>query len=361
MVVWGAMSILTGICHDFVGALMTRFFLGFVEAAFFPGSLLLLSMWYKREELGLRIAVLFCGNILSNAFGSLFAAGILDTMEGKLGQAAWRWLFFIEGSLTIFFACLALFILPNFPHNTRGLTDVERKLAVLRMQEEDASIGETSQGNTGTSGLRLALTDWKTWWYAMAMTVRIMALSFNLFLPTLAATMGYGRTVTLLMCAPPYIFATLFSFAYCRISDKLQIRFNLMAVSEGAGILGFIIAMSTMNIGARYFSLFLMAQSFSGLIISYAWMNSSFYWPPSRRAAAIAFINAFSQLGDIAGSYIWPTNYGPSYRYSYGICIVASGVSIIMSWVFRRHLSKLNKALEREVTEGKGGAYRFPL
>jgi MFS family permease len=73
-----------------VGALLTRFFLGFVEAAFFPGALFLLSKWYKREELGLRIALLYCGNIVSNAFGALLASGILDGMQGTPGHAAWR-------------------------------------------------------------------------------------------------------------------------------------------------------------------------------------------------------------------------------------------------------------------------------
>jgi MFS family permease len=91
MVVWGVISCLTGITHNFTGALLTRFFLGFVEAAFFPGALYLLSKWYTKKELGLRNAILFCGNLLSNAFGGLLAAGILDGMQGKLGHAAWRW------------------------------------------------------------------------------------------------------------------------------------------------------------------------------------------------------------------------------------------------------------------------------
>ena len=33
--------------NSFVGALLTRFFLGFVEAAFFPGALFLLSKWVR--------------------------------------------------------------------------------------------------------------------------------------------------------------------------------------------------------------------------------------------------------------------------------------------------------------------------
>lgn len=76
--------------HSFVGALMTRFFLGFVEAAFFPGALFLLSKWYKRNELGLRTALLYCGSLISNGFGALIASGILDGMDGVAGKAAWR-------------------------------------------------------------------------------------------------------------------------------------------------------------------------------------------------------------------------------------------------------------------------------
>lgn len=78
---------------SFIGALLTRFFLGFVEAAFFPGALFLLSKWYTRKELGVRTAVLSCGSLISNAFGSLIASGILSGMEGKLGHAAWRCVF----------------------------------------------------------------------------------------------------------------------------------------------------------------------------------------------------------------------------------------------------------------------------
>ncbi|EGO19879.1 hypothetical protein SERLADRAFT_453200 [Serpula lacrymans var. lacrymans S7.9] len=325
MIVWGVISILTG--QFFVGALLTRFFLGFVEAAFFPGSLFLISKWYKRKEVGLRTALLYCGNIISNAFGALVASGILDGMQGKLGDAAWRWLFYIEGSLTVFVAICAIFILPDFPRNTSWLTPQERRLAIKRMEEDLVNSdpeGEASQAN----GLKLALTDWKVWWFAFALCLQIVAVSFNMFFPTLSATMGFNPTVT--------------------HSDRVGRRFEYIVGSEIVGIIGFIIAMSTMNTAARYVSLFLMAQSYAGLIVFYAWMSNSFPWPSSKRAVSIAFINAFSQLGNIAGSYIWPSNWGPSYRYSYGICIATSGLSIIMCWIFREHLSSLNKKMASE-------------
>ena len=106
MALWDLISILTGVSHDFIRALLTRFFLGICECAFFPVScqwrifrtcshgiaaLLPPSKWYKRSELGLLTAVLACGTTLSNAFGSLITSMILDGMEGVLGCSVWRW------------------------------------------------------------------------------------------------------------------------------------------------------------------------------------------------------------------------------------------------------------------------------
>lgn len=162
MVLWGILSVLTGMTHNFGSALLARFLLGFVEAAFFPGALFLLSKWYTKKELGLRTAILFCGNLSSNAFGGLLAAGVLDSMQGKLGYAAWRWLFFIEGALTIVVAIIAIFVLPDFPATTPWLTPAERRLAERRM-EEDAGADE-EKFSSSMDGLWMAFGDWKVWW-----------------------------------------------------------------------------------------------------------------------------------------------------------------------------------------------------
>lgn len=58
-----------------------------------PGALFLLSKWYTKRELALRTAILYLGNLSSNAFNGLIASGILANMQGVLGHAAWRWLF----------------------------------------------------------------------------------------------------------------------------------------------------------------------------------------------------------------------------------------------------------------------------
>lgn len=340
----------------------TRFFIGFTEAAFFPGAWFLISKWYTRRELSQRTALLSCGSLISNAFGSLIASGILDTMEGRLGYAAWRWLFFIEGGLTVAVALVSMFILPDFPENSSNWLSLELQALAQRRMAEDAGMDEDLHvKRRSTAGLFMALSDWKVWWLAFTLTSIVMSLSFNAYFPTLAETMGYGRTLTLLLCAPPWFFATFAGFAVSRHSDHAGERFWHIVAPIFLGQLGFLLAMSTMNIVARYISLFLMAQSYAGFITYLSWASGTIR-PAHKRAVALAFINMVSSFGNIAGSYIWPSKWGPSYRTSYSICIFASTLGILLCFMFRQHLAFLNATAERreaEMDEPKG--YRYLL
>ena len=45
--------------HSFRSIMAVRFFIGIVEGPFLPGLIFLLSCWYKKEELGKRIAFMY--------------------------------------------------------------------------------------------------------------------------------------------------------------------------------------------------------------------------------------------------------------------------------------------------------------
>ncbi|TFK43577.1 MFS general substrate transporter [Crucibulum laeve] len=368
MVIWGLLSIATGFTTNFLGALVTRFFLGFVEAAFFPGALFLISKWYKRNELSQRTALLSVGSLISNAFGSLIASGILDTMEGRLGYSAWRWLFFVEGALTVFVATCAVFILPDFPETSCSwLTPAELALARRRILEDAGpnlrhSLFDGKVKQSPWSGLRLAVKDWKVWWLAVTLTAMAVSLSFHAYFPTLCGTMGYNPTLTLLLCVPPWIFATFVALFVSRRSDELGERCLHIVVPIYVGLLGFVMSIVTMNIVVRYISLFLMAQSYAGFICFLAWTSSSVSHPPEKRAVALALINCVSQLGNVAGSYMWPSAWGPSYNKSYTICIATSALTVVLCFHFRRHLESLNADAERfEVERGTNKGSRYML
>lgn len=115
------------------------------------------------------------------------------------------------------------------------------------------------------------------------------------------------------------------------------------------GFIGFIISMATLNTAARYVALFLQAGSYAGFIVVYSWISSSFPRPPAKRAVALALVNAFSQLGNVAGMYVWdlPEN---GYRKSYGIVTAMFGVAVVGFWLFRMILVNLNKKLESRDT-----------
>ncbi|KAG2338781.1 MFS general substrate transporter [Suillus weaverae] len=360
MLVWGAISVLTGF---FTGAVLARFFLGFAEGPFYPGSLFLVSRWYKRDELALRVTVVSCGIPISNAFGSLIASGILQGMQGKLGHAAWRWLFFIEGGITMFVAICAMFILPDFPHNTRWLTPEERALAISRLAKDGHGRVDVKE-RTSTQGLWDALSDWKVWGFVAAYIAQLLGQSFFAYFPTLSATMGYNTTISLLLCAPPWVLSTIGSFALSRYSDKKQKRYIYFAASNAVTVLGFVISICTMNTAARYLSLFLMAQVNAGYMVFWGWVNNTFTGEPAKRAVAVALVNALAQAGNIAGSYAWQSRWGPTYRYSYAVCIAALGVSTGICGGMHMHLKRLNeqnarKERDNESVEGSTTGFRY--
>ena len=72
-------------------------------------------------------------------------------------------LFFIEGSLTMVVALIAVFVLPDFPSTShRWLSPMEVRLAEKRM-EEDAGVGDEGQTEAKSQGTVLfdALKDWR--------------------------------------------------------------------------------------------------------------------------------------------------------------------------------------------------------
>ena len=53
-----------------------------------------------------------------------------------------------------------------------------------------------------------------------------------------------------------------------------------------------------------------MAQSYAGYVCALAWIPNTIPRPPSKRAVALALINAVTQLGNISGSYMFPDPWG---------------------------------------------------
>lgn len=108
MMAWALVSCLTALVRDYTGLVLTRFFLGVVEAPYYPGALYILSIFYSRKELATRISILYSGNIMATAFAGLIAAGVFEGLDDVAGLAGWRWLFILQGAVCSGQSCCLL-------------------------------------------------------------------------------------------------------------------------------------------------------------------------------------------------------------------------------------------------------------
>nr|XP_018262216.1 uncharacterized protein I303_05232 [Kwoniella dejecticola CBS 10117]OBR84374.1 hypothetical protein I303_05232 [Kwoniella dejecticola CBS 10117] len=346
MMCWGAVSACTGVVTSFQGAVLCRFFLGFAEAPLFPGALFLLSRWYTREELGKRVTGLWMANFISNALNGLISAGILAGTEGKLGHRGWRWLFWIDGGMTVLIAFLTIPILPDFPHNDRWLSASDRALAQKRLTLETGEADDDAQLSAARVAW-LCITDPKAWLFVFSLFGQGVALSFQQFFPTLLSTLGYDATKTLLLTAPPWVLAGIVAYVNAYVSDKRGRRFEHLIGPYCVAIIGFIIAATTTATAPRYISMFLMAIANAGYLLNFPWISAVFPRPPAKRAAVLAMVNSLGNLGTVAGSYVFPTKWGPSYAKTWAIMCACFVFGILMLLVLRMWFARLNRKMDK--------------
>ncbi|KAM0327550.1 hypothetical protein ACHAQA_005841 [Verticillium albo-atrum] len=354
MVVWGVLCACSGAAQNFVGLLITRFFLGFVEAAFYPGALATLSAWYVRDELGVRTGLFYCGSMLSGAFSGLIAAGITDNMDGTLGLLAWRWIFILEGAITVVIAIGAFFILPDFPANTKWLTDEERALAMWRMEVDAAGEEDWTSSSKQPlfDGFKMIMRDPKNWILVVIVYGAASSIAINSFFPTVVASMGRDRITTLLLTSPPYLLACITCAGVAWNADRTRERYWHTVVPLGCSLAGFVISAAATGIGPRYFGAMIMLPGiYTGFNMSMVWTANTIYRPAAKRAAAVAFNNAFSTICSIYGSYLYPNNAGPRFVLAFSVNAAMALMAICASTVLHFYLKRENRKLELKEQE----------
>ena len=149
MVAWGTVMTLMGIVQDFKGLLLARLFLGVAEAGLYPGVAYYITLWYLRTEAQFRQAMFFSAASVAGAFSGLLAFAIAK-MDGVGGYEGWRWIFILEGILTVVVAVVAFFTIYDFPETAEFLTPAERAWVVHRLKyqgsEKSGHMVAESQG-----------------------------------------------------------------------------------------------------------------------------------------------------------------------------------------------------------------------
>ncbi|KAF7357683.1 Retrograde regulation protein 2 [Mycena venus] len=284
MAVWGVVSAATGAVQSFVGLLLCRFFLGFVEAVFFPGALYYLSMFYNRKQYTLRVALLYSGSQLGNAFGGLFAVAILKA-DGQHGIEGWRWLFIVEGVATVGIALILMLILPNSMATVTGLSTIERDWLAWNF-ESDQGQRDNKDELSGWKAFKMAAVDPKTYLLMGTLHMTYVAATVTSFFPSVVSTLGYSRNITYVLTAPPYLLCVVIMIINSIHSDRTQERYWHIVVPLVFTTISNIIAISTLNTAARYVSMMMMPGSFYGAtVVILSWVAGSLTQPAVKRAA----------------------------------------------------------------------------
>ncbi|KAI2626737.1 nicotinamide mononucleotide permease [Hypoxylon sp. NC1633] len=352
MAAWGVISALVAVVTSFGGLLATRICLGMVEAIFFPGALYFLSLFYNRQQFAFRTAILYSGSQLGNAFGGLFAIGILR-LDGSHGISGWRWLFLIEGVATTGLAIVFAFILPNSNKKIMGLSQIECEY-VQWNYAKDIGQADNNKEMTALQGLKMAVADPKTWLFVGILYATYIVGAVVQFFASVVQGLGYDRTTSLALTAPPFVLCVFCMLINGYHSDVKQERFLHIVIPLTITLIANIIAVSSLNTAARYVAIMLLPASFySAAIVILSWITGSLSQPSVKRAAAIALINALCNTPNIWCSYLY---YGaPRYVTAFIVNLAATVLAIAFAVATVIYLKRQNGKLNRGVDIGKNG------
>lgn len=357
VVIWGTISAATAAVKTYGQLLAVRAVLGAAEAVFFPGAIYYLSAWYTKTELGKRIASLYIAQQVGNAFGGLFAAGILQ-LDGAHGIRGWQWLFIIEGSATVGIGVICTCFMPEFPYNSRILTPLERDLAVWRV-ESGAGAAEGTEKEAILKSFCKALSDPKLLILIFCNLLSQAQGSIANYFPTLVASLGFNRTVSLLLTAPPYVLAAAVYYALMWYSDRKNTAFPLILLCISISIVMYAITMSTLNVGARYFTMMILPFASVGpQLLLYKTINLHLARPVSKRAAASALVNAIGGTSNIWASYLYyaPPRFFAAFGTLAGCAVLFAITIVCYRWLVLRENKRLDSGDPEQIAKAmKGG------
>ncbi|SCU81160.1 LADA_0B11518g1_1 [Lachancea dasiensis] len=336
---WSLITLFSGFVQNYKSLLATRIILGAFEGGFFPAMTLLITMTYKPEEQAKRIAFFFGSSALSGAFGGLIATG-LASVENVGGLEGWRWLYIIEGLISVGASIWLFFGLPSDLEHMAFLNDKEQATMKLRSKQRVQYMG--SNPAFSWNQVFLALKDFKTYFaFTIQFCQDTILYGFSTFLTAiLKLGLGYGSRKAQYMSVPVYILAAIVFMISAYLSDRFQIRGPIFFMYNLLGAAGYIILLSVKNDSVKYFACYLITFSlYTGTGLNITWLTNNVA-PHYKRATALGLNQTLGNLsGAIVGQVYTKSPYTFGNSFSLG-CIVLSNLLTALQMVW---LIKLNR------------------
>ncbi|XXH04465.1 hypothetical protein Hte_010881 [Hypoxylon texense] len=347
MFAWSACIVGQGFVRDYRGLMATRALLGAFEGGFFPGVNFYVTQWYRRDECGLRMAVVFSSATLAGGFGGLLARAIAE-MSGVAGLSAWSWIFIVEGLASVVVSLVAYWAIQDYPESARFLSSAEHAAVESRLSADSGPL--SSEFNI--KYIWQALVDWKIYIHMLiCMAGFCPVYSFSLFLPTIIKNMGYSANNAQLMSVPPYVFACMFTIGGSWLADRRRQRGVFLLGFQLVAILGVTLLAASENTTIQYTgTVFAAVGIYPQIPLGLAW-NGNNIGGSLKRATGIAMQVMGGNCGGVIASYVYLSRDAPRYIVGHSILIgfigMAFMLTLFMTTWYRRENTRRD-ALARE-------------
>ncbi|EAW11724.1 putative MFS transporter [Aspergillus clavatus NRRL 1] len=273
---FGSFTLLLASTTNFGGIFALRWFLGMCEAPFFPLVIYYLTTFYRRGELARRLAIFYAASNIANAFSGLIAFGVFQIKNSPLPN--WRYLFIVEGGVTVLFSLFAFWYLPRSVAEAEFLSPDEKALAFHRIQVDSSAIVNEK------FNLRDALHIFKhptTYAFlAIEICLGVPIQGVGLFLPQIVQRLGYPTVKTNLYTVAPNITGAVMLLILAFSSDAARLRSPFIVLGFLLTFIGFIIYASIDDVQAQirvaYFATFMMTWGTSApSVLLSTWYNNN--------------------------------------------------------------------------------------
>lgn len=143
--------------QGFASLAAARTFLGVFEASMNPASMILFTMYYKRQEQPLRFGIwIGCAGI------GYICAGIVSFGIGHIHSAiaSWRLMFLIWGAVTVVWGIFLWLTLPGSPTASKCWTEDEKARMLERIKDNGTGVEDR---HFKVAQFKEAMLDLKTW------------------------------------------------------------------------------------------------------------------------------------------------------------------------------------------------------
>ncbi|KAF8824669.1 hypothetical protein HHX47_DHR8000063 [Lentinula edodes] len=143
MFCWGLVTMSHALIKDKGGYLAV---IAVTEGGVIPATLIYLGSFYRSTELATRLAWFWGVQTIASAVSGLMASGLLQ-LRGVSGLEGWKWLFLVDGIITVVVAILTWFYLPRNTTLTKGgirgwkpwFDERQVRITVTRIVRDDPS------------------------------------------------------------------------------------------------------------------------------------------------------------------------------------------------------------------------------